>query len=204
MAPVYGLAECALDLAFPPGRRGVLVDRIDRERLAADRRRGAGGGRRGARARASSRAAARSPATRCASSTQAGRELPERHVGRVEFQGPVGDERLLPQPRGHARRCSTTAGSTPATSATSPPASCTSPAVQGHDHPRAASNVYPYELEEAVGAIPGIRKGCVAVFGVGDPATGTERVVVLAETRETDAAKRERAAPRRSTRSPRS
>ena len=35
--------------------------------------------------------------------------------------------------------------------------------------------------------MPSIRKGCVAVFGVGDPATGTERVVVLAETRETDA-----------------
>ncbi|MDP2640114.1 MAG: 1-acyl-sn-glycerol-3-phosphate acyltransferase, partial [Betaproteobacteria bacterium] len=37
-------------------------------------------------------------------------------------------------------------------------------------------------------ALPGIRKGCVAVFGSIDPASGTERVVVLAETRETGAA----------------
>ena len=50
---------------------------------------------------------------------------------------------------------------------------------------RAGRNIYPYELEEAVGDIPGIRKGCVAVFGSPDPATGTERLVVLAETRET-------------------
>ncbi len=56
---------------------------------------------------------------------------------------------------------------------------------------RAGRNIYPYELEDAVGDITGIRKGCVAVFGSPDPATGTERLVVLAETRETDAAQQE-------------
>jgi acyl carrier protein len=57
---------------------------------------------------------------------------------------------------------------------------------------RGGRNIYPHELEEAVGAIPGIRRGCVAVFGSPDPHSGTERLVVLAETRETDAAERER------------
>jgi 1-acyl-sn-glycerol-3-phosphate acyltransferase len=52
---------------------------------------------------------------------------------------------------------------------------------------RGGRNLYPYELEQAVGALPGIRKGCVAVFGSSDPGNGTERVVVLAETRETGA-----------------
>jgi 1-acyl-sn-glycerol-3-phosphate acyltransferase len=56
---------------------------------------------------------------------------------------------------------------------------------------RAGRNIYPYELEEAVGDIAGIRKGCVAVFGSPDPASGTERLVVLAETRETSAAQLE-------------
>jgi 1-acyl-sn-glycerol-3-phosphate acyltransferase len=46
------------------------------------------------------------------------------------------------------------------------------------------------EVEEIVGAIPGIRKGCVAAFGVHDPAIGTERLVVIAESRETDQARR--------------
>src|SRR6185436_1968332 len=49
---------------------------------------------------------------------------------------------------------------------------------------RGGRNISPYELEEAVGDLPGIRRGCVAVFGSPDPASGTERVVVLTETRE--------------------
>src|SRR4030095_7446630 len=49
---------------------------------------------------------------------------------------------------------------------------------------RVGRNVSPYELEEAVGDIPGVRRGCVAVFGSQDSASGTERIVVLAETRE--------------------
>jgi 1-acyl-sn-glycerol-3-phosphate acyltransferase len=49
---------------------------------------------------------------------------------------------------------------------------------------RSGRNISPYELEEAVGDLPGIRRGCVAVFGSMDRASGTERVVVLAETRE--------------------
>ena len=51
---------------------------------------------------------------------------------------------------------------------------------------RAGQHIYPQEIEEAISDIPGIRKGCVAVFGVTDQASGTERVVVLAETRATD------------------
>ncbi len=55
---------------------------------------------------------------------------------------------------------------------------------------RAGRHLYPQEIEEAVAGIAGIRKGGVAVFGVTDPASGTERVVVLAETRETDPTRR--------------
>jgi acyl-CoA synthetase (AMP-forming)/AMP-acid ligase II len=43
---------------------------------------------------------------------------------------------------------------------------------------RGGRNLYPQEIEEAVGAVEGVRKGCVAVFGSPDPATGTERLVV--------------------------
>ena len=57
---------------------------------------------------------------------------------------------------------------------------------------RGGRNIYPYDLEQAVGAIPGIRKGCVAVFGSTDAASGTERVVVLAETTQTDEQARDR------------
>jgi 1-acyl-sn-glycerol-3-phosphate acyltransferase len=56
---------------------------------------------------------------------------------------------------------------------------------------RAGRNIYPHELEEAIGELEGIRKGCVAAFGSTDRRNGTERLVVLAETRVTDAAGRE-------------
>jgi 1-acyl-sn-glycerol-3-phosphate acyltransferase len=57
---------------------------------------------------------------------------------------------------------------------------------------RAGRNIYPHELEEAIGNLPGIRKGCVAVFGSIDHTTATEKLVVLAETRETEPDARER------------
>jgi 1-acyl-sn-glycerol-3-phosphate acyltransferase len=56
---------------------------------------------------------------------------------------------------------------------------------------RGGQHVHPQEAETAIGAIPGIRKGCVSVFGVPDRVTGTEKVVVLAESRETDPARQE-------------
>ena len=52
---------------------------------------------------------------------------------------------------------------------------------------RGGRNIYPYELEEAVGKIAGIRKGCVVAFGSLDRRSQTERLIVLAETRETAA-----------------
>jgi 1-acyl-sn-glycerol-3-phosphate acyltransferase len=49
---------------------------------------------------------------------------------------------------------------------------------------KAGRNLYPQEVEEVAGEVPGIRKGCVGAFGVSDPALGTERLVVVAESRE--------------------
>src|SRR5260221_7058499 len=55
-------------------------------------------------------------------------------------------------------------------------------------------NLYPHEIEDVVAQVPGVRKGCVAAFGAADPAKGTERLVVVAETRARDAAARARIA----------
>jgi 1-acyl-sn-glycerol-3-phosphate acyltransferase len=57
---------------------------------------------------------------------------------------------------------------------------------------KAGRNLYPQEVEETVGDVPGVRKGCVAAFGVPDPEIGTERLVVIAESRETDPRVQER------------
>lgn len=54
---------------------------------------------------------------------------------------------------------------------------------------KAGRNLYPVEIEELVGAIPSIRQGSVVAFGDTDKERGTERLVVVAETREKQAAK---------------
>jgi acyl carrier protein len=45
-------------------------------------------------------------------------------------------------------------------------------------------NLYPYEIEEVVGEVFGIRKGCVAAFGIKEAMQGTEKIIVVAETKE--------------------
>ncbi len=51
---------------------------------------------------------------------------------------------------------------------------------------RAGRNLYPYDLEQAVGDLAGVRKGCVAVFGTHAPGQTDERLIVVAETRVRD------------------
>lgn len=58
-------------------------------------------------------------------------------------------------------------------------------------------DIHRHELETAVAALPGVRKGGVAVFPATDPRHATERLVVLAATREADPAQRERRAASR-------
>lgn len=47
-------------------------------------------------------------------------------------------------------------------------------------------NIYPQEVEEAVAEVAGVRRGCVAAFGSFDASIGTERLVIVAESRERD------------------
>ena len=56
---------------------------------------------------------------------------------------------------------------------------------------RAGRNIYPHEIEEAVGTIAGVRRGRVVAFGCSEAATGKERLVVLVETRQTEQQKRQ-------------
>jgi 1-acyl-sn-glycerol-3-phosphate acyltransferase len=58
----------------------------------------------------------------------------------------------------------------------------------------AGQNLYPHEIEDGVARVPGVRKGCVVAFGAPNPATGTERLVIVAETRESEPAARARLA----------
>ena len=184
MTPVYGLAESSVGLAFPPLDRGPVIDRIRREPLISSGQ--------AVPALETDTKALRFvacgrplPGHQIRIVDPTDRELPERQEGRLQFRGPSVTSGYFRNP-GETRRlfhgdwldsgdlAYMAGGDVYLTSRVK------DIIIRG------GRNIYPYELEEAVGEIPGIRKGCVAVFGSTDPASGTERLVVLAETRETD------------------
>jgi 1-acyl-sn-glycerol-3-phosphate acyltransferase len=185
MAPVYGLAESSVGLAFPPLGRTPPIDRIQRSALDRD-------------GRALPIAADDPAALELAACGQplAGhqmrivdelsRELPERRVGRLQFQGPSAT-------RGYYRNPQATADLFDGDWLDSGDLAYIAAGdvyLTGRSKDiiiRAGRNVYPHELEEAVGELEGVRKGCVAVFGSREPRSGTERLVIVAETRSRDA-----------------
>ena len=52
---------------------------------------------------------------------------------------------------------------------------------------KSGRNIIPQEVEAATAEVTGVRRGCIAAFGTVDDETGTERLVVAAETRATRA-----------------
>ena len=51
----------------------------------------------------------------------------------------------------------------------------------------AGKNLYPEDIEDALGGVDGILPGRVVAFGADDPESGTERICVVAETARTGA-----------------
>ena len=182
--PVYGLAECTVGLAFPPLRRGPKIDRVDRNTFANT-----------GRAVPVNEAAGDAlrfvacghpiPGHQIRIVDNAGRELSEREEGHLQFNGPSATQGYYRNPE-ETRRLFDGAWLDSGDYAYIAEGDVYLTGRAKDLIIRAGRNVYPYELEEVVGDIPGIRKGCVAVFGSTDPRTNVEHIVVLAETRETD------------------
>jgi 1-acyl-sn-glycerol-3-phosphate acyltransferase len=189
LTPVYGLAECSVGLAVPPLERGPLIDVIERESFVQE---GVATPAGSASTHTLSFASCGRPlaghAVRIVD--QAGRPLGERREGRLEFRGPSATQ-------GYYRNTEATGKLLHDGWLDSGDRAYAANAeiyVTGRIKDiiiRAGRHIYPDELEAAIGTVDGIRKGCVAVFGSTDAATGTERVVVLAETREEEPKKRE-------------
>ncbi|MGO9653400.1 AMP-binding protein [Mycobacterium sp.] len=183
ITPVYGLAESAVGLTFPPLGRGPLVDRIRRDAFV-----------RSGRAEPAEPGAPDDlrfvacgqplPGHEIRIVDAAGNELGDRREGRIEFRGPSAtagyfNNALATRALFHDDWLDTgdlgyVAGA--------------DLYVTGRVKDliiRAGRNLHPAELEEAVGNLKGVRKGCVAVFASPDPSGGPERLVVMAETRAT-------------------
>jgi 1-acyl-sn-glycerol-3-phosphate acyltransferase len=189
-SPSYGLAENCVGLCFPPFGRGPKIDRIKRESL-------------GRQAYAEPAAPDDSDAIEMVACghpieknevrivDDAGRELGERQEGVLEFRGPS-------MTKGYFRNEEKTRALFDNGWINSGDRAYIAEGdiyITGRVKDiiiRAGRNTYPHEIEGAISAIPGVRKGGVAAFGSADPETGTERLIVMAETKETNAEARQK------------
>lgn len=192
--PVYGLAEASLAVTVPPLNRGPRVDHVDREIFASH-------------GRAVSTQAGDETAISFVSSgfpvpghevrivDEQGSDLPERTEGFLWFRGPSAT-------RGYYNNSRATRELFPQG------ADDENPWVDSGDRAYQADgeifvtgrvkdiiikggrNIYPHEVEELAARVDGIRKGCVVAFGLKDPASGTEKLVITAESREEAATRR--------------
>jgi len=191
MLPVYGLAECAVGLAFTPLGRGPRIDVIDRELLAREGRAGiAPAGLPDEGTRSIVACGVPLPRHELRVVDDARRELPERHEGHVQFRGPSATCGYWGNAEESARLCGADGWLDSGDRGYLVAGELYLTGRVKDIIIRAGRNIYPAELEDAIGALDGIRKGHVAVFGSPDPLTGTERVVVLAETRKRTAESR--------------
>ncbi|MDH5601511.1 MAG: AMP-binding protein, partial [Gammaproteobacteria bacterium] len=186
MMPVYGLAESSVGLAFPSLPQKPIIDRIKRDEFSQ-----------------TGEAIPTQPqdtnALSFVASGQAldgheirivntdGQELAERHEGYLQFRGPSVTS-------GYYRNPEETKKLFIADWLNSGDLAYIANGeifITGRNKDviiRAGRNIYPHELEEVIGNIDGIRNGCVAAFPAKDQSSATERLVILAESRETDQA----------------
>lgn len=180
LVPVYGLAECSVGLSVSPPGRGPRIDVVRRDAFAASGRAITLSG-----SEASLRFVSCGPPLaghEVRIVDDEGRLQPERRVGLLHFRGPSATCGYLRNPAATSRlfRQGWLDSGDYAYLADG------EIFVTGRAKDliiRGGRNFYPYELEQAIGELPGVRKGCVAAFGAAEPGTGQERLVVVAETK---------------------
>jgi 1-acyl-sn-glycerol-3-phosphate acyltransferase len=186
LAPVYGLAESSVGLAFPPVGRAPIIDRVDRNALSGD----------GIARQAEPGDLAALEFVACGQPLPDhevrivdvnGREVPDRNQGRLQFKGPSCTKEYFNNPE----KTRTLFDGEWLESGDLAYIADGDIFITGRVKDiiiRAGRNIYPHELEELIGTVEGVRKGCVAAFPSPDLRTGSERLIVIAETRLTDPA----------------
>jgi len=197
MFPVYGLAEASLGVTFPPLDRGPRVEHVQREAFTAQGR--------ALPATAEDETAISFvsvgrtfPGHEVKIVDEQGNELPERTEGFLWFRGPSATSGYFENPEATAKLMPQGAV---ASDGGYPWLNSGDRAFQAEGEIfitgrakdiiiKGGRNLYPHEVEELASRAEGIRKGCVVAFGLKDESTGTEKLVIAAETREQDPAKR--------------
>jgi acyl carrier protein len=196
LLPVYGLAEASLAVTFPPLGRGPRIDRIERAAFLRD-----------GRAVPAPPSAAQDDAQlisfvsvgRPVAKSEVrivdaeGRDLEDRREGQLWFRGPSVTQGYYRNPEATRALFPLGAAAGWINSGDRAYRDDGEFFITGRSKDiilKAGRNISPQEIEDLVGGIPGVRRGCVVAFGAHDVSSATERLVVVAETRESGAAAR--------------
>jgi fatty-acyl-CoA synthase len=189
MMPVFGLAECSVGLCVPPVQRGPKFDRVDR--AAFEQGHATPAAPDDTHSNLFVCVGRALPEHEIRIVDEKGDALPEREVGRLLFKGPS-------MTSGYYRN-------EEATAAIRRPHGFLDSGDLGYIAEgelyiagrmkdliiRGGRNLVASEIEEAASEVSGVRKGCVAAFGLIDERSGTEQVVIVAETKASDATERD-------------
>jgi fatty-acyl-CoA synthase len=182
--PCYGLAESSVALTFTPMNRAPVVDTIRRDIFEAEGKavpatpeesnvlRFVANGR-------------PMPDHEVSLLDEAGRKVGERAQGRLFFRGPSATSGYYRNPKATAASVTSDGWMDSGDLAYWANGELYVTGRLKDCIIKSGRNIIPQEIESAAAETPGVRKGCVAAFGALDPATGTERLIVVAETRAT-------------------
>ncbi len=183
--PFYGLAESSVALTYPPFWRGPVIDRIDRESFEGQGRAVPLNEREPGPALEFVANGIPLPDHEVRVVDDDGRDVPDRIRGRIVFRGPS-------RTAGYFRNPEATAEVMDADGWLD--SGDLGYLIDGELYVtgrlkdciiKGGRNIIPQDVEMAAWEAQGVRKGCVAAFGSVDAESGTERLVVVAETRAT-------------------
>ncbi len=189
--PCYGLAESSVALTFPPINRPPLIDTISRDIFETEGRAvPASDGDENVIRFVANGLALPDHEIRVADGND--KDVPQRVRGRVLFRGPSKTSGYFRNPE--ATSAVTTNGGWMDSGDLGYQANGEL-YITGREKDtiiKGGHNISPQEIELAAAGVPGVRRGCVSAFGTLDHDTGTERLIVVAETRTRDRAELDR------------
>jgi fatty-acyl-CoA synthase len=184
--PVYGLAESTVGLAISPRGRGAWIDKINRDAFETKQLAEASEDANGLEFVSCGPPL---PGHEIKIVDDDGATLPERHIGYLYFRGPSNMQGYYRNPEAtqeilHDGWLDSGDLAYQVNGETF---------ITGRKKDtiiKTGRNLYPTEIEDLAAQVSGIRKGCVIAFGVSDSERGTEQLIVVAETAETNEDKR--------------
>lgn len=188
LMPVYGLAESTVGLTIPPMDRDFLVDHVDRKKFEEDRL-SVPTQDKNALEFVSCGLPLEGHEIRIVDDE--GSVLEERCVGKLQFRGPSSMRGYYNNPKATNAIYHEGGWIDTGDLAYIANGELYLTGRQKDLIIKAGRNLYPVEIEELVGVIPGIRQGCVTAFGATDSQRGTEQLIVVAETRIKNKTERE-------------